>query len=74
MYKKNKAGILGIVITIIILVLVVVFSNGERNTSFFENVANKLVMPIQNGLTYLKNKINGNDTFFADIRSKRMKN
>ena len=35
MYKKNKAGILGIVITIIILVLVVVFSNGELNTSFF---------------------------------------
>ena len=64
MYKKNKAGILGIVITIIILVLVVVFSNGERNTSFFENVANKLVMPIQNGLTYLKNKITGNKSKF----------
>ena len=46
MYKKNRAGILGIVITIIILILIVVFSNGERNTSFFENVANKLVMPI----------------------------
>ena len=74
MYKKNKAGILGIVITIIILVLVVVFSNGERNTSFFENVANKLVMPIQNGLTYLKNKINGNDTFFADISNLKQEN
>ena len=41
---------------IIILILIVIFSNGENNTSFFENVANKLVMPIQNGLTYLKNK------------------
>ena len=36
MYKKNRAGILGIVITIIILILIVVFSNGERNTSFLK--------------------------------------
>ena len=74
MYKKNKAGILGIVIKIIILVLVVVFSNGERNTSFFENVANKLVMPIQNGLTYLKNKITGNNSFFSDVEHLKAEN
>ena len=67
MYRKNKVGVLGIIITIIILILLVVFSNGEKNTSFFENFATKLVMPIQNGLTYMKNKINGNDTFFTDI-------
>ena len=74
MYKKNRAGILGIVITIIILILIVVFSNGERNTSFFENVANKLVMPIQNGLTYLKNKVSGNSTFFTDISNLKTEN
>ena len=67
MYRKNKVGVLGIIITIIILILLVIFSNGEKNTSFFENFATKLVMPIQNGLTYMKNKINGNDTFFTDI-------
>ena len=67
MYKNHKTGILGIVITIILLILIVVFSNGESNVSFFENAASKLVMPIQNGLTYLKNKISGNDTFFTDI-------
>ena len=37
-------------------------------------MANKLVMPIQNGLTYLKNKINGNDTFFADISNLKQEN
>lgn len=74
MYKKNKIGILGIIITIIILILIVIFSNGESNTSFFENVANKLVMPIQNGLTYLKNKVNGNDTFFTDINELKTEN
>ena len=67
MYQKHKSGIWGIIITIIILILVVVFTNGESNSSFFENGVSKLVMPIQNGLTYLKNKISGNDTFFTDI-------
>ncbi len=74
MYKKNKAGIIGIIITIIVLILIVIFSNGERNTSFFENVVNKLVMPIQNGLTYLKNKTNGNDAFFADVEALKTEN
>ena len=67
MYQKHKSGIWGIIITIIILILVVVFTNGESNSSFFENGVSKLVMPIQNGLTYLKNKMSGNDTFFTDI-------
>ncbi len=74
MLKKNKVGILGIIITIIILIFIVIFSNVENNTSFFENVANKLVMPIQNGLTYLKNKINGNDSFFTDIKNLKEEN
>ncbi len=67
MYRKKKSGIIGIIITIIVLILVVIFSNGESNSNFFENAATNLVMPIQNGLTYLKNKISGNSTFFADI-------
>ena len=74
MYHNHKTGILGIVITIILLILIVVFSNGENNASFFENVASKLVMPVQNGLTYLKNKISGNDTFFTDINKLKEEN
>lgn len=69
MYKNKKAGILGIIITIIILILIVIFSNGENNASFLENGASNLIMPIQNGLTYLKNKISGNSTFFTDINN-----
>lgn len=74
MYKNKKSGLLGIVITIVILVLIVIFSNREANTSFFENIANKLVMPVQNGLTYLKNKISGNSTFFVDISNLKNEN
>lgn len=74
MYRDRKSGIIGIIITIIILILVVIFSNGENNSSFFENVASNFVMPIQNGLTYLKNKIGGNGTFFTDINNLKQEN
>ena len=30
MYRNKKSGIVGIVITIIILILIVIFSNGEK--------------------------------------------
>lgn len=74
MYKNRKSGLLGIIITIIVLILIVIFSNRESNTSFFENIANKLVMPVQNGLTYLKNKVSGNSTFFTDINNLKTEN
>ena len=31
-------------------------------------------MPVQNGLTYLKNKISGNHTFFTDINNLKQEN
>ena len=31
-------------------------------------------MPIQNGLTYLKNKVSGNDTFFSNIKELKAEN
>ena len=74
MYRNKKSGIIGIVITIIILILIVIFSNGDKNSSFFENAATNLVMPIQNGLTYLKKKIGGNSTFFTDINNLKEEN
>ena len=74
MYKSKKAEIAGIVITIIILILIVVLSNVDSGASFIENAASKLVMPVQNGLTYLKNKISGNSTFFTDINNLKEEN
>ena len=74
MYRNKKVGMIGVIITIIILIFIVIFSNGESNTSFLENVASNLLMPIQNGLTYLKNKISGNNTFFTDINNLKQEN
>lgn len=74
MYRK-KSGILGIIITIIILILLVFLTNvNTEKLSYIENVCNSLIMPIQNGITYIKNKINGNNTFFADISDLQEKN
>ena len=38
MYRNKKSGLLGIIITIVVLILIVIFSNKEANTSFFEKL------------------------------------
>lgn len=68
MYRNKKTGVIGMAITIIILILTVILSNIDvQKMSYLENALNAFVMPIQNGLTYLKNKMEGNDSFFTDI-------
>ncbi len=75
MYKNSKVGIIGIIITILILISLVILTNVDINKfSNVEGFFNKLVMPIQNGLTYLKNKISGNDAFFQDINNLKEEN
>ena len=75
MEKDKKGGIIGIVITVIILIILVVFSNtNSENISVIENFASTIVMPIENGLTYLKNKINNTDKFFENINELKTEN
>lgn len=75
MYRKKRSGIIGVIVTIIILVLLVFLTNlNIEKMSYIENVFSSLVMPIQNGLTYLKNKIAGNNTFFTDINNLKSEN
>ena len=75
MYKNKKGEIIGIIVTIIILILLVILTNTENsNLSYVENVANKLVNPLQNGLTYVKNKIHGNSSFFTNINELKTEN
>ena len=75
MYKNKKHGVIGIVITIIIIILLVIFTNSNLNqVSYIQDICNIFVMPIQNGFTYLKNKISGNDSFFADLDALKAEN
>ena len=75
MYKKKKSGVIGIVLTIIVLVILAVISNiNVSNFKYVENGLSVLVTPIQNGMTYLKNKIAKNNTFFSDINNLKSEN
>ena len=75
MYNKKKYGIAGCIIAIIVLIILFALTNIQNSKmSYFENIANKIVMPIQNGLTYLKNKVSGNSTFFTDISNLKTEN
>ncbi len=75
MYKSKKNGIIGIIITIIILIFLVMLTNTQNsNLSYIENIADKLVNPIQNGLTFLKNKIHSNNSFFTNINDLQNEN
>lgn len=75
MYKNKRNGIIGIVITIIIIILLVIFTNSNINqVTYLQEICNVFIMPIQNGFTYLKNKLSGNDTFFADMDTLKAEN
>lgn len=75
MERDRKGGIIGIIITVIILIILVVFTNTDsENISIVENIASNIVMPIENGLTYLKNKLNNNGKFFENIEQLKTEN
>ncbi|MCL2859939.1 MAG: rod shape-determining protein MreC [Oscillospiraceae bacterium] len=75
MYKKNKTGIIGTIITIVVLVCLVVVTNiNNERFVFIGNAVSKIIVPIENGLTYLKNKIQGNDSFFAEVKNIKSEN
>lgn len=75
MYKNKKNGAIGIVITIILLIIIVILSNIDiNNFSHVSGALGSLVMPVQNGIVYIKNKIEGNSTFFSDITTLKEEN
>lgn len=75
MYKNNESGILGVIITIILLIILVILSNVNiEKLSYIEGAVSKIVVPIQNGITILKNKMSGNDSFFTDVANLKKEN
>lgn len=75
MERDKKGGIIGIIVTVIILILLVLFTNNNsESASIIENIANIVVVPVENGLTYLKNKITNNDSFFENIDELKIEN
>ena len=57
MYKNNTTGILGVIITVVLLIILVIFSNiNLEKLSSVESAINKIFVPIQNAFVMLKNK------------------
>ena len=72
---KNRAGLIGIIITVVILIVVVIVSNiSTGNLSFIEGTVGTIFVPIQNGIVFLKNKITGNEQENSDIASLQQEN
>lgn len=75
MYRNKKTGIIGIIITIIILITIVIISNMKiEDFSHIGGALSSFVMPVQNGITYIKNKISGNEAFFSDMATLKEEN
>lgn len=75
MNNNKKTGIIGIIITVIILIIIVSITNVKiENWAYFGNTLENFVMPVQNGLVYLKNKIAGNDNYFINIEELKTEN
>lgn len=73
--NKKRNDIIGVIITILILILLVFLSNLKiEKISYIGNAFNKLVMPIQSGFINLKNKLQGNNTYFSNLDNMREEN
>ena len=75
MYNKKKTGLIGVIITVVILILLVFLSNLKLDSlSYIGNAFSSLVMPIQTGYTFLKNKVSGNTNFFVNMDNLKAEN
>ena len=73
--KKKKTGMVGTIITIIILIILVFISNlNITSFSHIGNAINNIIMPLQSGITHLKNKISKNDAFFVTMDNLKAEN
>lgn len=75
MNRNKQTEILGEIITIVILILLIFLSNVETSKlSYLESVASSIINPVQRVITDLKNKIQGNSNYFADMESIKAEN
>ncbi len=73
--KNGKSSVVGTIIAIIVLIIIVIISNiGTTNMSLMQNGVSKVIVPIQNALIFVKNKINNNEQEISEISSLKEEN
>ena len=75
MGENRHIGILGTIITVIILILLILLTNVDTSKmSYFKSLGDNISRPVQVVFTNLKNKISGNDNYFATMDELRKEN
>ena len=75
MNRNKQTEVLGVIITIIILILLIFLTNMEVNKlSYLEAVASSITSPVQKVFNDIKNKIQGNTSYFADLETVKKEN
>ena len=75
MNRNKQTEFLGVIITIVILILLIFLSNVQVDKlSYLESVVNTVVTPVQRFFTDIKNKIQGNQAYFADMEALKAEN
>ena len=65
MGENRHIGLLGTLITIVILILLIALTNVDTSKlSYFESLSSKITIPVQVTITKLKNKFQGNSAFW----------
>lgn len=75
MYKDNKSGKLGIIITVVILICLVIVTN--LNNNIIDRIVNpftKITMSIQEAFSGVFNKITKDEAYFASLESEKKRN
>ena len=70
MGRNKQSGLLGGIITLIILILLIFLSNVETSKlSYLESLGSKIINPVQKIFVDLKNKITGNTSYFSTLEN-----
>ena len=75
MNRNKQTEVLGVIITIIILILLIFLTNVELDKlSYLETVASNITNPIQKVFNDIKNKVQGNTSYFDDLETVKKEN
>ena len=75
MNRNKQTEVLGVIITAIILILLIFLTNIELGKfSYFESLASSVVNPVQKVFNDIKNKVQGNTSYFDDYETIKREN
>ena len=75
MGENRHIGLLGTIVTIVILILLILLTNVDTSEmSYIKSLTTKITAPVQTLFTNLKNKITGNDEYFAQMDELKAEN